>query len=180
MSEEEYKPILLDVGCGEKKSEGWIGVDKYKSSVTDIVLDLDNPKVKLPFKDNEVAEVRAYHFFEHIHNLFPLINEIHRVLQFNGHLDAITPLDHTGAWGDPTHVRAFTEETWHYFTKSPPGNYLNPEIKGFWKILKNDWSDLYTEDTEKLTFHKRRELHAFLQPEKIPPIGWMPEMDKKQ
>lgn len=163
---EKEKQIFLDLGVGTKKEEGWIGIDKYQSPVTDIVLDLDDPKVHLPYEDDAVSEIRAYHFFEHIKNLFPLVNECFRVLKFNGHLDIITPLGHTVAWGDPTHVRAFTEETWHYFTNIPPGNYFNPEIKGLWKILKNDWSPLYTEDTEKIVYHKRRELHAFLQPEK--------------
>ncbi len=161
---EENKPILLDLGVGDIKLEGWIGIDKYKSPVTDIVMNLDDAKLKLPFKDNSVDEIRAYHFLEHIDNIFRLMNECYRVLKPKGHMDIITPLGHVASWGDPSHVRAFTEESWHYFSATPPGNYSNPEIQGRWKILKNDWTPYMEEDTEKLIVHKRRELHAFLQP----------------
>lgn len=169
MKEEiEEKIIRLDLGCGSNKKPGYIGVDKYmESGVTDVVTDLDAPGMSLPYKDNSVDEIAAFHFLEHIHNLFPLMNECWRVLKPNGHMDIVVPsAESPMAFGDPTHVRFFTGETFHYFTDAPPGNYFNPEIKGFWKILLNDWTPLIEEDTEKMIVHKRRELHVFLQPVK--------------
>lgn len=181
MKEEEKKPILLDIGCGEKKDPDWIGIDKYKSSVTDIVLDLDNPKMKLPFENDSVSEIKASHVLEHINGLFHLMNEFWRVLVFNGHLNVVVPLAPSrAAFDDPTHVRFFTKATFHYFTSTPPGAYENPEIKGLWKILKNDWSPKFFEEGDRLAELDVRELHVFLQPEKAPPEFWKPEMDEKK
>lgn len=171
--------IQIDLGSGNMKSEGWTGIDKFMQEGVDLVMDLDDPKISLPFEDDSVSEIRAYHFLEHINNLFPLMNECFRVLQFNGHFDIIVPLGYVAAFGDPSHVRAFSETSFHYFTKTPPGNYFNNDVWGHWKILLNDWTAPYDEDTTNLTIHKSRELHVYLQPDKEPPRGWKPEMDKK-
>ncbi len=157
--------IKLDLGGGIKKTEGFINIDKYQQqNLVDLVMDLDSPTLNLPYKNSSISEIRSYHFFEHIDNIFPLINECYRVLKVDGIMDIITPLGHTASWGDPTHKRAFTEETWHYFTQNPPGGYINPEIIGKWKIILNDWTERAMEDTEKVVYHKRRELHAIMQP----------------
>ena len=166
IKQEEVKPIFVDLGVGNKKEKDWIGIDKYRTPVTDIVQNLDDPKLKLPFDNESVSEIRAYHFLEHIHNLFPLMNECYRILKPQGHFDIIVPTGYESAFGDPSHLRAFTDTTFHYFTKNPPGNYHNPEIVGFWKILKNDWSPFLEEDTTNIIMHKRRELHIYLMPEK--------------
>lgn len=168
MKEENKKEIRLDLGCGNNKKPSFIGIDKelFPGNV-DVVTDLDVPGMALPYTDDSVDEIRAEHFLEHIHNLFPLMNECFRVLKPGGKFEIIVPLAESPmAFGDPTHVRFFTGETFHYFTKSPPGNYANPEIKGKWKILLNDWTPMLEEDTEKIIIHKRRELHVFLTPEK--------------
>lgn len=181
MKEEPKKSIKIDLGAGMVRQEGWTSIDKYQQGDSvDIVMDLDNPRMKLPFKDNSVDEIKAHHVLEHIDNLFHLINECYRVLIFNGHMDIIVPLGYVAAFGDPSHVRAFSETSFHYFTSNPPGNYHNPDVKGYWKILLNDWTPPYTEDTTNITVHKQRELHVYLQPEKEPLPGWDPNLDNKE
>lgn len=177
--DEEGKITRLDLGCGFKKQPGYYGIDSFHQEGVDKVMDLDNPKLHLPFEDDSISEIRAYHFLEHIDNLFPLMNECYRILQFNGHLDIVVPLGYVAAFGDPDHKRAFSETSFHHFTSSAPGNYINPKIKGMWKILLNDWSPPYSEDTTNITVHKQRELHVFMQPVKSPPEGWNEEMDKQ-
>lgn len=169
MSEEKKDTaIRIDLGCGSNKKPGFIGIDKYmESGITDVITDLDVLGATLPYKDDSVSEIYASHFLEHIHNIFPLMNECFRVLKPGGKFEIVVPLAESPmAFGDPTHVRFFTGETFHYFTKDPPGGYHNQEIKGKWKILLNDWTPMLEEDTEKIIIHKRRELHVFLTPEK--------------
>lgn len=158
--------LKLNLGCGTIRYPGYFGVDIVPGPTVDKVINLDDPNLKLPYGDKTVQEIRAYHVFEHITHLFPLINECWRVLKPLGHLDVIVPLGYVAAFGDPSHVRAFSETSFHYFTANPPGNYLNPAIKGTWKIDLNDWTAPYDEDTSNLIVHKQRELHVFMTPDK--------------
>jgi SAM-dependent methyltransferase len=158
--------VKLDLGVGFKKEKGWIGIDKFQQNgVVDVVMNLDASDLHMPYDNDSVDEIRAYHFLEHIHNLFPLMNECHRILKENGRMEIIVPsAESPMAFEDPSHLRFFTSGSFHYFTDSPPGDYINPDIKGKWKILLNDWTPIVLEDTEKLIYSKRREIHVILQP----------------
>lgn len=54
-------PIRLNLGCGNKKIEGFIGVDL--NTAADVVCDVK----KLEFADNSVTEIMAIHLFEHLY-----------------------------------------------------------------------------------------------------------------
>lgn len=71
-------PSKLDLGCGENKREGFLGVDLY--AATDFKVDLT--KFPWPFRDNSVEEVWCSHFFEHIPGLtrIPWMDELYRIL----------------------------------------------------------------------------------------------------
>lgn len=75
------------------------------------------PEYKV-FPDNTVDEILAFHVLEHIHNLIPLMDELHDALKPDGFLHIKVPNAHhiKAAWSDPTHIRAFTPETFDYFT----------------------------------------------------------------
>jgi hypothetical protein len=52
-------PLLkLDLGCGTKKLEGYLGVDKVKLEGVDLVLDLDSTK-PWPWKDGSVDAIEC-------------------------------------------------------------------------------------------------------------------------
>jgi SAM-dependent methyltransferase len=71
-------PVKIDIGCGVRKKEGFIGLDEMAGSAADVVADLTKG---LPFKDNSVDEVWSNHFLEHltIDEVCNLMEEIHRV-----------------------------------------------------------------------------------------------------
>lgn len=109
--------MKINLGCGNKKFEGYINVDIIPSA--DVVVDLENGS--LPFPDNSVEEIRAEQVFEHISNFLPLMNEIHRILIPGGRLRGHVPLAGTlQSFQDPTHVRFFVPDTFAYWQKDCP------------------------------------------------------------
>jgi hypothetical protein len=110
--------IKINIGAGNDWRKNYLNCDKYLLKKTDLVVDLEKP---LPWIDNSINEVLAYHVLEHITNFIPLMHEIHRVCMPGAKVHVKTPF--YSAWGqynDPTHVRFFTPYTFNYFTA---GNY---------------------------------------------------------
>jgi len=130
-------PILLDLGCGSKKRDGYIGLDKVSLNGVDIVADLESG---IPLEDNSVDGVSSTHFFEHINNIITLFKEIYRVCKNGSIIEFTVPyFTSIGAFQDPTHVRFFNENTLLYFTiNQPQASEYN--IKTNFKILKISYS----------------------------------------
>lgn len=108
--------VNLNLGCGRNTEPGFMNLDRIGGHGADLVCDLEDGA--LPLEAGSVDCVLASHVLEHITNLIPLMRELHRVLKPGGYLVAVTP--HAGsddAWEDPTHVRAFTENSWMYWNR---------------------------------------------------------------
>jgi hypothetical protein len=107
--------LKLDLGCGNNKKEGFIGVDSIKFDAVDIVADLTQ---KWPWEDNTVSEVHASHFVEHLtqSERCHFANELHRVLIPGGKATIIVPhWASCRAYGDPTHKWPAISEFWFYY-----------------------------------------------------------------
>jgi hypothetical protein len=108
----------LNIGCGNKRMAGWIGIDQVATSATDIVRDL---KRGLPFEDSSVDEILCDNVLEHIgppEDFIFVLNEMFRVLKPGAVCTIIVP--HAGsqaAWQDPTHVRAFVPRSALYWNQ---------------------------------------------------------------
>jgi hypothetical protein len=128
--------LKLSLACGDRKPEGFMGVDLVKTDSTDYVFDL----LKFPWtqiKDNSVDEIECSHFVEHIphgdgyHDLFfSFFDEIHRILKpaefdpanpnipLKGFATIVTPYySSMRAWQDPTHQRAISEASYLYLNR---------------------------------------------------------------
>ena len=109
--------IKLNLGCGNKKKEGFINIDSTDRVKPDIVWDLEKglpPNIAY----NSVTGVYASHIFEHIRNFIPLMEDIYRVCKNKAKVHAIVPLyTSTHAFSDPTHVRYFGTYSFQYFSK---------------------------------------------------------------
>lgn len=57
-------PRQLELGCGEKKPDGFYGVDVADTAAVDLVQDLDDPDWDLP--SNHFQTIRAIDVFEHL------------------------------------------------------------------------------------------------------------------
>jgi predicted SAM-dependent methyltransferase len=128
--------IKIDLGAGRVRRKGYIGVDRLRSEGVDVVCDAER---KLPFLDNTVDEVFSRHLFEHVRNLIPLFEEVHRICK-PGALVIINVPYYTSvkAYKDPTHVNWFTEKTFEYFEGKNWENFDFP-FRGSYRVKKIDY-----------------------------------------
>src|ERR1700751_2644070 len=86
----KLKPLKLDLGCGTRKKDGFVGVDIRNFKGVDKVADLTKG---WPWKNNSVDEVYCSHFIEHLEvpERIHFVNELYRVLKPGATALIITP-----------------------------------------------------------------------------------------
>jgi len=106
---------VLDVGCGNRKVPGAIGIDIANIPGVDIVQDLN----ELPWGDfnNETFDIIFMNdILEHLNDPIEVLKESHRLLKPNGKLYIrIVYWNHKYSYSDPTHKHAFSEITFKFF-----------------------------------------------------------------
>lgn len=110
-------PLRVDLGAGQSKKEGFIGLDR--APVTDIQHDLLS--FPWPFADDSVAELHASHILEHFwgEDQARILEEAYRVLAWEAGIMIIVPWWNSARmWQDPTHKAPFPAEKVYYFNKS--------------------------------------------------------------
>lgn len=111
------EPVKYDLGCGNNKQEGYIGVDASKDCQADVVFDLNQPKWTFA-KDESASDLFCSHFVEHVDSLMNFFNEAHRILIPGGQLVVIAPYySSIRCWQDPTHKNAISEASFFYYNK---------------------------------------------------------------
>jgi hypothetical protein len=129
--------VKLDLACGTRPADGFVGVDLYAPGVERV----DLLKFPWPYDDNSVEEVRCSHFIEHIpardvedrdlgdlvfnaqdfigrDMLCAFMNEVYRILVPGGRITIIVPYARSNvAFQDPTHRRFIIEDTFNYFDR---------------------------------------------------------------
>jgi len=83
--------MKLNLGCGNLRIEGYIGVDFRETKASDLIMDLTEP---LEFKNNSIDEVLCAHVIEHLVKAdgINLLREIHRILKPDSVLHLHLPL----------------------------------------------------------------------------------------
>lgn len=134
--------IRLDIGCGENKNPGFVGIDILPLKGVDIVWDLETFPWPLP--DECVLTATASHVLEHINpakgTFLKFMDEIWRIMKPGGQFAFVVP--HASSHGyqqDPTHINMINETTMHYFDPDPEGRNIGQQLYGFyrpkpWKI----------------------------------------------
>jgi predicted SAM-dependent methyltransferase len=144
---EHVKDFLrLDLACGQRKKEGFLGVDREKIEGVDIVHDLT--QYPWPFEDNSVYEIHCSHYVEHVVDLVSFMNECYRILKPLGVMTIYCPYySSERAWQDPTHVRAITMNTFRYFDRQwakdiVMDHYMGEcdfEVVSVVPLINNEW-----------------------------------------
>lgn len=109
----------LHLGCGRNILAGWVNVDRVALPGVDVVADLDDcARTRLPFADDSVEELKMVHTLEHIRDTLGLMSELHRVARPGALLTILVPHGASDdAWEDPTHVRAYYQASFGYFSQ---------------------------------------------------------------
>lgn len=116
--------VQLNLGAGKKLIEGTIP------------LDADNGwrAPKIPYKDESVAAIHAYHFLEHLgkDDLLDTLLEIQRVLVVGGVLNVVVPhYSAEAAFQDLDHKTFWTESTWSNLFNNP---YYDGTVNRDWRL----------------------------------------------
>lgn len=105
----------LNLGCGKRPIPGALGVDIVPLPGVAFVADFENKP--LPFAPHSIDRIYLYHVLEHIRDLNRLMTELHRISKPGGRILVEVPYyTCVGAFGDPTHVRFFTYETFRFWS----------------------------------------------------------------
>jgi SAM-dependent methyltransferase len=121
-------PSKLNLGSGKDWREDHFNVDCDAYWEPDAVLDFNQPlPIGKPLEtqrfgsillaNNSFDEILANDSLEHIPQLMTAMSSCLKLLKIGGLFRISVPYDLSwGAWQDPTHVRAFNERSWLYYT----------------------------------------------------------------
>ena len=142
--------MRLNVGCGRGIKDGWVNLDSQPLPGVDIVFDLEKCRHKaIPLDDDCADEFLVSHLLEHIVDVLPMMQELHRVAKNGAIMEIRVPHDgHNRAWADQTHVRGYNEESFGYFSQ-PHYHFADYGYRGDWKceqIVLVGQRDNFTDD----------------------------------
>lgn len=110
--------VKIDLACGDRKKEGFKGVDIVSLPGVDIVHDLN--VYPWPFEDSSVDEINCEHFVEHLtgSEIIAFMEEVYRILKPGNKITIICPYySSIRAMQDPTHKSFISENTFLYYNK---------------------------------------------------------------
>ena len=118
----------LDIGCGQSKTPGAVGIDILPAPGVDIVHDLN--RLPWPLEANRFDTIVCSHVLEHLLDLVGVLNEIHRVSRNGARVRIITPhFSSLNSWEDPTHTRHFARRSFSFFDTQSKHCYTRLRMK---------------------------------------------------
>ena len=110
----------LNLGAGDKKYNGFLNLDKFKTFGPDIIHDLEI--FPYPFIDSEIDEIYMFHILEHLgknsDTYISIFKELFRICCNNALIHIKVPHPrHDDFLSDPTHVRPITLQGLELFDK---------------------------------------------------------------
>ncbi|HUN24800.1 MAG TPA: methyltransferase domain-containing protein [Steroidobacteraceae bacterium] len=121
-------PATLHIGSGKDFRPDCFNVDIDPAWGPDGVLDIASPVLigssleterfgTITLREEAFERATAFDLLEHIGDLPAAMTNVLRLLKPHGTFEILVPYDLShGAWQDPTHVRAFNERSWLYYT----------------------------------------------------------------
>ena len=105
----------LNLGCGGKRLDGFVGVDRFPTPAVDVLADLG---ATLPFADGTVAEVMLDNVIEHMPDIPALMREMHRICRHDARIVIRTPhFTSLSSWRDPTHLHHLSYFSMDHFER---------------------------------------------------------------
>jgi SAM-dependent methyltransferase len=104
----------LDVGCGNNKIPGAVGIDLVAGTQADIVHDLN--VTPWPLESNKYEFIRLWSVLEHLRDVVGVMTEVHRVAKPGATVIIGVPhFSSVNAYTDPTHEHFFSSSFLDYF-----------------------------------------------------------------
>jgi SAM-dependent methyltransferase len=140
---------ILDVGCGQNKFAGAVGIDSNPRSHADVIHDLG--VFPYPFKNDQFDEIICRHVIEHLPDVMAFVTELHRITKAGGRIRIVTPHYTNPDWAtDPTHRNHFNSYSFTCFMpqETPFPFYTDVELRpirthvslaNLWRALGIEW-----------------------------------------
>jgi len=127
------QPVIIELGCGQKKKPDRIGIDRVDLPNVDIVADIEKGLAFLP--DNSVDHLHCRSVLEHLENFELVMREITRALKPSGTAHIYVPhFSNPYYYSDYTHKRPFSLYTFYYFVE--PENQLRRKVPTFYSDIR--------------------------------------------
>jgi len=118
----------LDIGCGNRKTPGSTGIDKYPLEGVDHVHDLN--VLPYPVADNSFDRIVIRHVIEHVDNVVGLMGEVHRIGKPGARIEIYTPhFTSSTSYADPTHRHHFSLLAFDFFCGKTFHEYVPAQAK---------------------------------------------------
>jgi len=142
-------PRILDVGCGQNKYPGAVGIDSNPRTNADVIHDLG--VLPYPFPDNDFDLIICRHVIEHVPDVMSFVSELHRISKPAGLIKIVTPHYSNPDWAtDPTHRNHFNSYSFTCFMpdRTPFPFYTTVELRpvrtyvslaNLWRLLGLEW-----------------------------------------
>ena len=117
--------LTLNLGSGRDRRSECVNADIRSDVGADWVVDISkltygeviwSPIEKVSIERGMFSKIIAIDVLEHIPDLVAAMTNCRDLLEMGGEMHISVPYDLSlGAWQDPTHVRAFNENSWVYY-----------------------------------------------------------------
>jgi SAM-dependent methyltransferase len=117
--------LILNLGSGRDRRDECVNADIRTDVGADWLVDISKPLAAttidwcgepLEIGPGTFSKIIAIDVLEHIPDLVAAMTNCRDLLEMGGEMHISVPYDLSlGAWQDPTHVRAFNENSWVYY-----------------------------------------------------------------
>lgn len=113
-------PSILNVGCGQVRIPGSVGVDFDPATTADVIHDLD--VFPWPFPDRSFDRIVCWHVLEHLKTPWRAMKELERLARPGAKVELATPhYSSPDSWGDITHYMHYSLKTWEPYYRRKEG-----------------------------------------------------------
>lgn len=138
-------PRRIDLGCGAKRREGFLGLDRFPLPGVAVIGDLDGGA--LPFASSSVDLVVGFHSLEHVRDLVSVMREVWRIGRPGAQVVIAAPYFTGGLnLANPYHKQVFNEHTPRFWTDAPTSpvpraEWHQPPLSAQWGLASSDHSN---------------------------------------
>src|SRR5688572_29846397 len=119
--------MKLNLGCGHKKLEGHVGVDRQRCDAAEVLCDLAK---RLPFADASVDGVFMDNFIEHVLDIPAILAEVARVCRPGARIVMTTPhFSSAASWRNPTHHHHLSWYSFDYVGQPKHRHYMGGSLR---------------------------------------------------